>query len=62
MWRQGRGGRSEVPEDVAHDRHVAIEFPDLEGAQRACADPACLVVAEIRRKTASSTINPVEGV
>ncbi|WP_372833641.1 DUF1330 domain-containing protein [Puniceibacterium confluentis] len=47
---------------MAHDRHVAIEFPDLEGAQRACADPACLVVAEIRRKTASSTINPVEGV
>ena len=57
-----RGGQSETMEGEAQDRHVVIEFDDYETAKRAYHDPEYQVVAEIRRRTASSTIILVEGV
>ena len=57
-----RGGKSETPEGVTQNRHVVIEFPDFDSAQRAYNDPAYQEVAEIRRRTANSTIILVEGV
>ncbi|SNR34268.1 DUF1330 domain-containing protein [Puniceibacterium sediminis] len=57
-----RGGDSETPEGATQERHVVIEFPDFEAAKRAYNDPAYQIVAEIRRKTADSTIILVEGV
>jgi uncharacterized protein (DUF1330 family) len=56
-----RGGQSETPEGDTQDRHVIIEFDDYETAKRAYADPAYQEVAEIRRRTATSTIILVEG-
>ena len=56
-----RGGRSETPEGEAEDRHVVIEFPDYATAKRAYDDPEYQIVAEIRRRTATSTIILVEG-
>ena len=57
-----RGGASDTPEGDTQDRHVIIEFPDYDSARRAYADPAYQEVAQIRRRTASSTIILVEGV
>ncbi|WGW03977.1 DUF1330 domain-containing protein [Tropicibacter oceani] len=56
-----RGGQSQTPEGETQNRHVIIEFPDYETAQRAYNDPAYQEVAEIRRRTATSTIILVEG-
>lgn len=56
-----RGGPSETMEGETQDRHVVIEFDDFETAQRAYHDPAYQEVAEIRRRTATSTIILVEG-
>jgi len=56
-----RGGRSELLEGSAHDRHVVIEFPSYEAAMTAYNDPAYQEVAEIRRRTADSAILVVEG-
>lgn len=56
-----RGGQSETPEGEALDRHVVIEFPDFETAKRAYNDPEYQEIAEIRRRTATSTIILVEG-
>lgn len=56
-----RGGSSETVEGAAQDRHVVIEFPDFETAKRAYHDPEYQEIAEIRRRTATSTIILVEG-
>ncbi|ETX27996.1 DUF1330 domain-containing protein [Roseivivax isoporae] len=56
-----RGGTSETVEGESLDRHVVIEFPDYETARRAYHDPAYQEVAEIRRRTATSSIVLVEG-
>ncbi|MBK1637189.1 DUF1330 domain-containing protein [Rhodovulum adriaticum] len=56
-----RGGRSEVAEGTAHDRHVVIEFPSYEAARAAYEDPAYQAVADIRRSSADSVIILVEG-
>ncbi|SDY39098.1 DUF1330 domain-containing protein [Citreimonas salinaria] len=56
-----RGGQSETPEGETQERHVVIEFPDYETARRAYHDPEYQEIAEIRRRTATSTIILVEG-
>jgi len=56
-----RGGQSETPEGQSESRHVVIEFPDYETALKAYHDPEYQEVAEIRRRTATSTIIVVEG-
>ncbi|SFQ50061.1 Uncharacterized conserved protein, DUF1330 family [Roseivivax halotolerans] len=57
-----RGGPSEVVEGASHDRHVVIEFDDYASAERAYRDPDYQAVADIRRRTAQSTIILAEGV
>jgi uncharacterized protein (DUF1330 family) len=49
-----RGGRSEVKEGTAGDRHVVIEFPSYEAAMAAWNDPDYQEVAEIRRRCAKA--------
>ncbi|WP_158965728.1 DUF1330 domain-containing protein [Chachezhania sediminis] len=56
-----RGGQSETPEGATQNRHVVIEFPTYEEAKAAYYDPDYQAVAEIRRRTAESTIILVEG-
>lgn len=56
-----RGGQSKVVEGESFERHVVIEFPSYEAAQAAYNDPVYQEVAEIRRRTAKSTIIVVEG-
>lgn len=56
-----RGGQSETAEGTALERHVVIEFPSFEAAKAAYDDPAYQEVADIRRRTADSTIILVEG-
>ncbi len=56
-----RGGQSDVAEGTANDRHVVIEFPSYAAACAAYNDPAYQKVADIRRRTATSTIILVEG-
>jgi uncharacterized protein (DUF1330 family) len=56
-----RGGQSETVEGATPDRHIVIEFDDYETAKRAYQDPDYQEVAEIRRRTATSTILLVEG-
>lgn len=56
-----RGGQSQVTEGEAHARHVVIEFPSYEAALKAYNDPEYQAVADIRRRTADSTIIVVEG-
>jgi uncharacterized protein (DUF1330 family) len=57
-----RGGQSEIVEGETFERHVVIEFESYEAAKRAYHDPDYQVVAEIRRRSADSTILLVEGV
>ncbi len=57
-----RGGRSETPEGLDMGRHVVIEFESFEAAKAAYEDPAYQEVAEIRRRSAESTLILVEGV
>lgn len=60
-----RGGRFETPEGTdearSKDRHVVIEFDTFEAAKAACENPAYQEVAEIRRRSAESTMILVEG-
>ena len=56
-----RGGQSKTVEGATPDRHIVIEFDDYETAKRAYHDPDYQEVAEIRRRTATSTILLVEG-
>ncbi|MDF1856331.1 DUF1330 domain-containing protein [Pseudooceanicola sp.] len=57
-----RGGQSQVTEGKAEARHVVIEFPSYAAALAAYHDPEYQKVADIRRRSASSTILVVEGV
>lgn len=57
-----RGGPSELKEGEAHARHVVIEFESYAAALAAYNDPEYQDVAEIRRRTADSTMIVVEGV
>lgn len=56
-----RGGRAEHLEGDTQNRHVVIEFPSFEAALAAYNDPDYQRVADIRRRTADSTILVVEG-
>jgi uncharacterized protein (DUF1330 family) len=56
-----RGGQAQVMEGQSLERHVVIEFPSYEAALAAYHDPDYQQVAEIRRRTADSTIIVVEG-
>lgn len=56
-----RGGRAEVVEGEAYERHVVIEFPSFEAAMAAYNDPDYQEIAEIRRKHSVGTIVVVEG-
>lgn len=56
-----RGGQSELVEGEMEQRHVVIEFPTYEAALRAYHDPEYQAVAEIRKRTADSSIVVVEG-
>lgn len=56
-----RGGQSETTEGTAENRHVVIEFPDYQSALNVYHDPGYQEVAEIRRRSATSTIIVVEG-
>lgn len=56
-----RGGQSETMDGETQNRHVVIEFEDFETAKRAYHDPVYQEVADIRRRTATSTIILVEG-
>ena len=56
-----RGGQSEHVEGDVHARHVVIEFPSYEAALKAYRDPEYQKAADIRRRTADSTILVVEG-
>ncbi|MCB1334593.1 MAG: DUF1330 domain-containing protein [Roseivivax sp.] len=56
-----RGGQSETPEGATGLRHVIIEFPSYQAALAAYNDPEYQKVADIRRRTATSTIIVVEG-
>ena len=56
-----RGGQSETLEGESLDRHVVIEFPSYAAAREAYASPEYQEVADIRRRTADSTIIVVEG-
>ncbi|RKF12933.1 DUF1330 domain-containing protein [Roseovarius spongiae] len=56
-----RGGQAEVAEGSTNERHVVIEFPSYEAARAAYNDPEYQKVADIRRRTATSTIILVEG-
>ncbi|MFQ6550181.1 DUF1330 domain-containing protein [Aestuariibius sp. 2305UL40-4] len=57
-----RGGKSELREGTAGERHVVIEFDSFEAAKAAYEDPDYQAVADIRRASADSTIILVEGV
>ena len=57
-----RGGKSQVVEGESLSRHIMIEFPTYEAAEKAYNDPAYQEVADIRRRTAESVIILVEGV
>ena len=56
-----RGGRSRQVEGDLHERHVVIEFPSYEVALAAYNAPEYQAVAEIRRRTAESSVVVVEG-
>jgi uncharacterized protein (DUF1330 family) len=56
-----RAGQSETLEGAAEQRHVVIEFPSYLAARAAYDDPEYQAVADIRRRTADSTIILVEG-
>lgn len=56
-----RGGPSQTMEGETQSRHVVIEFPSYAEALAAYNDPEYQAVAEIRRRTADSTIIVVEG-
>jgi len=57
-----RGGQSDIMEGETFARHVVIEFPSYQEALAAYNDPDYQEVAEIRKRTADSTILVVEGV
>jgi uncharacterized protein (DUF1330 family) len=57
-----RAGQSETLEGAAEQRHVVIEFPSFDAARGAYDDPDYQAVADIRRRTADSTIILVEGI
>ena len=56
-----RGGQSEMMEGSLLQRHVVIEFPSYEAALAAYNDPEYQEVADIRRRSAESSVVIVEG-
>ena len=55
-----RGGQSEMMEGSLLQRHVVIEFPSYEAALAAYNDPEYQEVADIRRRSAESSVVIVE--
>ena len=56
-----RGGRSIAPEAPQRDRHVVVEFPDLDTALACYRSEDYQKAAAIRRETSDSDIVIVEG-
>ena len=56
-----RGGRSEVPEGAAKDRHVVVEFPSFDAAKAFYDSPEYREVLTIRQANAESDMILVEG-
>jgi uncharacterized protein (DUF1330 family) len=56
-----RGGKSEVLEGEALDRHIVFEFPSYQAAMDALNDPEYQEIADIRRRNATSVMMVVEG-
>ena len=56
-----RAGASETVEGAFKDRHVVIEFPDMDTARRFYHSDEYQEVSRIRRDTAESDIVIVEG-
>ena len=56
-----RGGPSETVEGASKDRHVVIEFPDMEAARAFYRSDEYQEVAAIRQATAESDLILVEG-
>lgn len=57
-----RGGASEILEGAFKDRHVVIEFPDMDTARGFYLSPAYQKVAQIRFLNAKSDMLLVQGV
>ena len=56
-----RGGASDTPEGPVFDRHVVIEFPDLESARACYASPEYQNAKAQRDAAATVMITIVEG-
>ena len=56
-----RGGKAEVMEGEAHQRHIVFEFPSFDAAMAAYKDPEYSEISLIRKANAESTIIIVEG-
>ena len=56
-----RGGRSETLEGASKNRHVVIEFPDMEAARAFYNSDEYQEVSRIRHATADSDLILVEG-
>ncbi len=57
-----RGGAAEVTEGETNERHVVVEFPDIETARACYNSEGYQVAAEIRKATARTDFVIVEGV
>lgn len=56
-----RGGENETPETVQKDRHVVVEFPDYDAAQKCYHSDDYQAAAIIRMANSQSDIVIIEG-